>query len=266
LHDNVSTLPDMELRERMRLARAHAGIESQAELARRIRALGIPITTQSIQKIENGRSRNPRGTTLAGAAAVCGVRVEWLTNGDDPMVAADHKNVTAGDPNNLGRIHSVEGRGPDTTNAGQMQPQELELLPLKGTLAPFKRLPFYEASADEGGRMLVSTEPVNLLPVPSCLLNVPDGYAIRMAGSSMEPMYYPGTVLYVSPGKEPRRFAGVVVLLADGNAITIRQFLRRTPTGVVLRELGPDGRSRDFELPESEFIRIDTVVGTDNEA
>jgi len=71
----------MELNERVSTARVHAQL-TQAQLAK---AAGV--SQQAIQKLESGKSKDSK--KIAQIAIACGVRPEWLTTGDEPMVAAN---------------------------------------------------------------------------------------------------------------------------------------------------------------------------------
>lgn len=75
----VVTFLPMELNERVAVARVHAQM-TQAQLAK---AAGV--SQQAIQKLETGKSKDSK--RIAQIAIACGVRVEWLTNGEAPMVA-----------------------------------------------------------------------------------------------------------------------------------------------------------------------------------
>ncbi|WP_445394251.1 XRE family transcriptional regulator [Stenotrophomonas maltophilia] len=70
----------MELNERVSRAREHAQL-TQAQLAK---AAGV--SQQAIQKLESGKSKDSK--KIAQIAIACGVRPEWLTTGEEPMVAA----------------------------------------------------------------------------------------------------------------------------------------------------------------------------------
>ncbi|GAB3054259.1 S24 family peptidase [Stenotrophomonas tumulicola] len=69
----------MELNERVSAARLHAQM-TQAQLAK---AAGV--SQQAIQKLESGKSKDSK--RIAQIAIACGVRVEWLTSEEPPMVA-----------------------------------------------------------------------------------------------------------------------------------------------------------------------------------
>lgn len=68
----------MQLNERVSLARLHAQL-TQDQLAR---AAGV--SQQAIQKLESGKSKDSKKITQIAVA--CGVRPEWLANGQEPML------------------------------------------------------------------------------------------------------------------------------------------------------------------------------------
>jgi transcriptional regulator with XRE-family HTH domain len=71
--------PVWTLRDRLRKAREHAGLE-QVELAER-----AGISRGSVSNYENGVT-SPRRPQLLAWAMACGVPLEWLTDGDTPAV------------------------------------------------------------------------------------------------------------------------------------------------------------------------------------
>ena len=78
----------MELKDRLKAARRHAGL-TQAELAQR-----VGITQVSISDLERGKSQAT--SFIAQIAAACGVSPLWLADGVGAM--ADQSNVEPGPP------------------------------------------------------------------------------------------------------------------------------------------------------------------------
>lgn len=70
-------IPSMSsLAERIREARAYAGIESPSELARR-----VGVTKSAVSQWENSETLNIKFANLLKVAEVCGVSIEWLVGG-----------------------------------------------------------------------------------------------------------------------------------------------------------------------------------------
>lgn len=77
-------MPRSTLAERMREARRDAGL-SQAELARGIAHITkAPITKSLISQWETAKVSNPQNATIAAAANVMAVSLEWLLTGKPP--------------------------------------------------------------------------------------------------------------------------------------------------------------------------------------
>lgn len=74
---------DMEFAERLKTARKHAGL-SQAALGE-----AVGLKQMQISKLEDGSRKSSRKTVELAIA--CGVRPEWLANGELPMAAANPK-------------------------------------------------------------------------------------------------------------------------------------------------------------------------------
>ena len=69
-------IPPVTLRHRLWIARDYAGMDQQ-ELA-----AAIGVSRRTVSNAESGQV-TPRAITLNAWAAVCGVPVSWLRNGDD---------------------------------------------------------------------------------------------------------------------------------------------------------------------------------------
>jgi transcriptional regulator with XRE-family HTH domain len=73
------TIPPIELRHRLRIAREAAGLE-QSELAD-----AIGVSRNTIGNIEKGKLKTPPRKIIINAwALACGVPVSWLINGAEP--------------------------------------------------------------------------------------------------------------------------------------------------------------------------------------
>lgn len=70
----------MELGDRIRLARAHAGFHTGTSFAR-----AVGIRAETLNRAENGHTQ-PSSSTLLRIAQESGVRMEWLMTGSGSMV------------------------------------------------------------------------------------------------------------------------------------------------------------------------------------
>lgn len=120
-------------------------------------------------------------------------------------------------------------------------------IPIKGT----------EYCAKSQKSFLVETA-VDMITRPYCLTHVKDAYAIYMTEECMSPMYRPRQLLFINPYKPPVPGNGVVIIQPDG-AVVVREFIKRKPVGIVLREYNPS--KRDTTVGNAEVSSLHTVVG-----
>lgn len=93
---------------------------------------------------------------------------------------------------------------------------------------------------------------------PKNLLKVQRAYAVYMSGSSMEPRYYSGELLYVNPVKPPAVGDYVVIELRDGQGF-VKRLLRRTQKAVVVQQLNPP---KEIEFSPNDIKGIHLIVGS----
>jgi phage repressor protein C with HTH and peptisase S24 domain len=107
--------------------------------------------------------------------------------------------------------------------------------------------------------MFLSDGAIDHVQRPYYLAHTKDAYAIYVVGDSMVPMYRPGQLLFINPHKAPAPGNGVVI--ADKKcAVLIKEFVRRKPTGIMVREYRP--AQRDFSIAQSDIASLHAVVGT----
>jgi phage repressor protein C with HTH and peptisase S24 domain len=91
-------------------------------------------------------------------------------------------------------------------------------------------------------------------------------YAVYVAGSSMEPRYEPGDLLYVDPRRPPSIGDDVIVQLRDGNGhdgedrvicALIKRLVRRSTAGVELEQYNPPLR---FTIAVHHVAAVHRVV------
>jgi transcriptional regulator with XRE-family HTH domain len=115
-------------------------------------------------------------------------------------------------------------------------------------------------SAARGGdnqEMFLADGPIDYVQRPGYLRNVRDAYAIYVVGESMTPRYRQGQLLHVNPHRPAAPGRGVVITRHDG-AVLIKEFVRRTSDGLMLREYHP--AERDFSVPAKDVADIHVVV------
>jgi hypothetical protein len=98
---------------------------------------------------------------------------------------------------------------------------------------------------------------------PPHLAGAIDAYAVYVAGSSMEPRYYAGELVYIHPGKPVTIGAFVLVEVkpeSEGDAprAFIKRLVRRTATKATFEQFNPP---KEFDLKMSD-IKMSRIVGT----
>ena len=105
---------------------------------------------------------------------------------------------------------------------------------------------------------------VDYVSRPPHLANAREAYAVYVAGSSMEPRYYAGELLYVHPGKPVTTGSFVLVQIrpeADGDAprAFLKRLVRRTANKVTLEQFNPP---KDFDIKTSDIMSMHRIVGS----
>lgn len=145
--------------------------------------------------------------------------------------------------------------------------QPFRPVPMPSPATLRKGLPVYGVAAChngdfEGGFELNAGEVVDRVAYPPALVNVKSAYAIYAVGSSMEPRYEEGELVYVHPGKPPSPGCYVVVQLKpdhDGGPVEafIKRLVRRTSEKVVLEQFNP---ARTVEIPLGRIYAMHRIL------
>ena len=149
--------------------------------------------------------------------------------------------------------------------------------PRTGARPPFTPLPPLNTvdrikvmGVAEGGGEGKSTwngEIVDWVARPPSLSGAPNGYATYVIGTSMEPRYHPGELIYVHPGKPVALLDYVLVQLkppAEGEPplALIKRFVRKTATKIVLEQYNPP---KQLDIPARDVVSIHKIVGSGGE-
>jgi len=90
------------------------------------------------------------------------------------------------------------------------------------------------------GALTMGTEPVEYVPCPPGLSRVKGAYALIVTGSSMEPRYMAGDMIFLHPHRPPRPGDHVVIQeISDGTKTWIKRFERQTETHLVTLQYNP---------------------------
>jgi phage repressor protein C with HTH and peptisase S24 domain len=143
-----------------------------------------------------------------------------------------------------------------------------------GIRGPVRRLPAANlldripvlgiAEGGEDGWSLWNGETVDTVPTPPSLSGAPNGYATYVVGTSMEPRYYPGEVIYVHPGRPVTIGTYVVVQVkpkSDGEPprALIKRLIKRTALKITLAQFNPE---KSFDIPLKDVVSMHRIVGS----
>ncbi|PWC39879.1 LexA family transcriptional regulator [Azospirillum sp. TSO35-2] len=216
----------------MRELRQAAGL-SQEKLAE------LAGTSQpQINKLETGQ-RKMTVDWAVKLAQPLGVEPTALLGLDAPAVAATPRTARKPVP---ALLRTVAAPAIDGSAASQIAP-----MPVR--------------AAARGGvdqEMFLEDGPIDWIARPDYLKNARDPYAMYVVGESMMPRFRPAQLLHVNPHKPPAPGAGVVVVKRN-KAVLVKEFVRRGPDAVTLREYQP--ADREFAVALEDLDTLHTVVG-----
>jgi phage repressor protein C with HTH and peptisase S24 domain len=126
-------------------------------------------------------------------------------------------------------------------------------------------LPVFAATEGGKGEMVVSSDPIEMVPRPWYLKNVKEGYAVLVTGESMEPRYAPGEIVVVNPKAALVRGKDVIIHTAreggDFRAM-VKSYMGATAETWKLRQFNPPpGEEMDFAASKKQWPFALRVVG-----
>jgi transcriptional regulator with XRE-family HTH domain len=130
-----------------------------------------------------------------------------------------------------------------------------------------KSLPILGLAHGGQDQEMFENAPIDFHAMPPYLARVPGAYGLMVLGESMTPRYSPGMTVYVHPHAPPKAGSGVVIvkrraadLRSDGFPVLVKEYVRRTPTEIYLREYSPEDRV--FSVPAEEVSALHVIAGT----
>lgn len=169
-----------------------------------------------------------------------------------------HEVMALGEPDNSTKKNLVDrstearfdsGRSTATPAAVATFIPEADRIPLRGM----------DASREHEGYVMIDT-PIGEVERPPVLKNKRDAYAMHCVGDSMKPMYRQGQTLFVNPYLPPRTEDGIIIYMAHGETVLVKEFVRQTATELWVKEYEP--KKREWPIPMDKIRKIHTVVGT----
>ncbi len=117
--------------------------------------------------------------------------------------------------------------------------------------------------AGEPELVLVDSRTHGQIAAPPQLEGVAGAAAVYARGSSMEPRYFAGELVYLHPGKPPNPGDFVFVVFNQSGFVTqvgcIRQYVAEDLTHIHLRTLSP---KKEHLLPREALVAMLTIVGS----
>lgn len=125
-------------------------------------------------------------------------------------------------------------------------------------------LPVYSAVEGGPGEMVITAEPIDLVPRPWYLGTVKEGYGVLVVGESMVPAYEPGDIAIVNPKLPPTRNKPFIVTSNDEDGefrAMIKQLIGWSTDVWRVRQYNPP---KDFDLLKRDWPKAVRVVGKYN--
>jgi phage repressor protein C with HTH and peptisase S24 domain len=201
------------------------------------------------QKFFDRDQASPRADTIAKIARALGVSQTWLLTGEgdkQPAPSADDSPVILSAPQAEAKIAAQAPSLP----ARERMPNDV---PVMGTAAGNH---MHGAFQIEGGI-------IDYVRRPPALSGTREIYALYVEGTSMEPQFFPGDLIYVHPRKPARAGDAVVVQSRHRGDLppqaTIGIYLRKTEKYVIIRKHNPNAEVQILRNEETLCHKILTV-------
>ncbi|MEY9198725.1 phage repressor protein C with HTH and peptisase S24 domain [Sinorhizobium fredii] len=222
---------------------------TQAEIARR-----LGVSQQAINHLFSGRvvsTAHWREIARLLNMSEDQMRALMIEAGRDP-----ERNTRL--PKILSMYSQVREKPEENATIGEQQPLSIKsatkrLIPVLG-----------EAVGGEDGEYLFNGSVLDYVECPPSLDNVPNAYSVYVDGESMSPRYRPGEVVYVHPGKPPRRGDDVVVQIHRDKDDSgepprgyIKEYVGWTSTKLILQQHNP---SKKIEFEKQQVVSVHPII------
>jgi phage repressor protein C with HTH and peptisase S24 domain len=113
-------------------------------------------------------------------------------------------------------------------------------------VATLRSIPLYSAAlAGPDGSISIGASVLEMIEAPAAVAAVPDAYAVRVVGESMEPRYQSGETVYVHPRMPVKKGDYVLVQITeDGNDGAVMGYIKRLVSiddkRLIVEQLNPD--------------------------
>ena len=225
------------LAKRLADAMARARL-NQPGLARAASSADQPVTQQTVHNLVSGQTTHSKH--LPALADALGVSLEWLTRGD-------HVLKTGAGP---GQVAASGGDAQLTVTRNPLNASRLRVLGM--------------AECGPDGWSLWNGDVIDTVPTPSGLAGAPGAYAVYAMGSSMEPRYYEGELIFIHPGKPVTAGSFVLVQIrpeheGETPRAVVKRLIKRTATKTVVEQFNP---AKKFDIRNDDIVSLHRVVGS----
>lgn len=156
----------------------------------------------------------------------------------------------------------AHGRGP-TPGTNEPDPSPIHRPP--PVILGERDMPVYAAVEGGAGEMVVSTDPIELVPRPWYMREVRDGYAVLVVGDSMVPVFEPGDIAVVNPRLPPMRGKDLILISNEERGefrASIKRLVNMTAVHWHLHQFNPPrGQQQDFAWARKDWPKALRVVG-----
>lgn len=208
------------------------------------------LSRETLPKLLKNETALPGARTLSRLAAVLGTSEQWLLTGQGPEGLESSADQSKGSlTRSINEVRSADVPAPSRNG----MPSDV---PVMGTAA----------GSLLSGAFQLQGGVIDYVRRPPALSGARDIYALYIEGSSMEPRYFPGELVYVNPHKPPRIGDTVIVqeLNGDGGPVSasIGVLFKRVNGTVILRKYNPP--DAEITITQTRIAAIHRVL-TPNE-
>lgn len=191
------------------------------------------LSRDAVRKLLTNDGQLPTGKTLTGLAAALETSEQWLLTG-------------AG----------------DSPPRQEVRPAEIEF-PARSEMSKDVPVLGTAAGSHERGAFQLSADPIDYVRRPPALAGAKDVYSLYVEGSSMEPQFWPGDLVYIHPHKHPRFGDAIVVQrhISDAGEVeaTIGLYVKKTADAIVIRKHNPPAEIEIKRETVSHYHKVLTL-------
>lgn len=215
-----------------------------------------------IRAVMDGKTQEKFGESIGVSAQAVN---QWLKGKTEPGMDSLRK-ISEKYNVDINWLAYGEGTGEMPRSYPQPSKDDLTTFPVSRVEAPLgaRDLPVFAAVEGGDGELVVSTEPVDLVPRPWYMGEVKDGYGVIVTGESMVPAYEPGDTAIVNPRLPYMRGKVHIFTCESDNShfrASIKTLVKVTETEWIVEQHNPP---KTYSLPRSIWTHARRVVGKYN--